>query len=86
MNENWYALIIASQYPVTVEQAFQILDKGKKIVGREKGYPKFTNKELQEMQMLKEGGKTYREIGEIFGLSAHATFCRLKKFKKKVTA
>ncbi|QXE19983.1 hypothetical protein B5S50_14765 [Clostridium sp. 001] len=86
MNENWYALIIASQFPVTVEQAFQILDRGKRIIGRKKKHVKLTVKDLMEMERLRNQGFTYRSIGEIFGMSMNATFRRLKAFRKKVKA
>lgn len=84
MNENWYALIIASQFPVTVEQAFQILDAGKRITGRKEKYVKLTNEDLLEMERLRVQGLTYRAIGEMYGMSMNATFRRLKTFRKKV--
>lgn len=84
MNENWYALIIASQFPVTVEQAFQILDSGKRITGRMKKHVKLTTKDLMEMEKLRAQGFTYQKIGEVFGMSMNATFRRLKAFREKV--
>lgn len=84
VNENWYALIIASQFPVTVEQAFKILDRGKNFTKRKDNYTKFTKEELQQMEKLKSKGYTYRQIGELYGISLHAAYDRIKRIKKEM--
>jgi hypothetical protein len=80
MEENWYALFIATQVPVTVEQAFAALHKSKRT--KKKRYvPNDT--ELFEMQKLRDEGMSYEKIGSMYGVSAEAIRMRLRKFRKK---
>ena len=81
LNENWYALIIASQFPVTVEQAFRILDRGKRITSKR---VKLTNEDLIKMERLRDEGFTYEKIGEMYGMTMNAVYTRLKRFRGKV--
>lgn len=83
MKENWYALLIATQLPVTVEQAFMKLHEGKKLKKR-RYIPDDT--ELSKMQNLRDEGMSYEKIGTIYGISGEAARMRLRKFKEKVKA
>lgn len=84
MNENWYALIIAIKFPVTVEQSFQILDKGSLIKNKGRKHLKLTDEELTVMVNLKDEGHTYKSIAEMYGMSWTAVSHRIKRFRKKV--
>ncbi|WP_368489285.1 hypothetical protein [Clostridium sp. BJN0013] len=79
MKENWYALLIASQRPVGVEQAFRMMNGDS--IGRKKKYSKFTQDDIEYMKNLKSEGYTYKQIGEVYGISEHAV--RLRIYRRK---
>lgn len=76
MDLNYCALYLAIIKNYTHEQAFEILENGK--LSRKK----VDLRTLQEMVQLRGRGLTYKQIGEIFGLRAHAVYKRLKKAQK----
>lgn len=79
MEENWYALMIAILLKQPPERSFQILFEGKKRVT---GPSAFTDEDTIDMIKLKEQGCTYREIGEMYGISEGATCKRMQYYKK----
>ncbi|ABS35858.1 hypothetical protein [Clostridium botulinum] len=82
MNENWCTLAIAVLYerPCTIEQAFELLDKGKFAKNRKK-----SKEDLEDMVKLKEF-LSLQEIAEIYG-SSESSICQIiNKFKNKKIA
>jgi DNA invertase Pin-like site-specific DNA recombinase len=80
VKENWYALLIASQRPVGVEQAFRIMNGDS--IGRKKKYSKFTQDDIECMESLKSEGYTYRQIGKVYGISRDAVRSRINRRKQ----
>lgn len=75
MDENWGSFCLAILTNCTVEQAF----------ARWEGINDYNNSITQDdvkdmMQMRKS--MTYRQIGEIYGISDSAVYKRLKRFKE----
>lgn len=82
MDENWCALFIAIQLPVTPERAFEILnnDKGKKSSNKW-----VTDKDVEDMKKLKKQGVTYPELAEMYGLNP-TLICRYVKGRWRANA
>lgn len=80
MKENWYALLIASQRPVSVEYALRMMNGNS--IGRKKKYSKFTQDDVEYMENLKSEGYTYRQIGEVYGISRDAVRSRINRRKQ----
>ena len=81
MQENYYALMVAifSKSYVTVEQAFSLIQTGKKI-----HVPEWEKVEMsKEMAALRDSGLTYQEIGDMYGLGKDDVFRRVKRAKMK---
>lgn len=85
MNENWYALIIAIKFPVTVEQSFRMLDTGKLIKRKGKEHVKLSDEDLLGIIRLRDKGFTYKSIGEMYGMSWTAVHHRIERFRKKAS-
>lgn len=82
MNENWCTLAIAVLYerPCTIEQAFELYNKGKFAKNRKK-----SKEDLEDMVKLKNF-LSLQEIAEIYG-SSESSICQIiNKFKKKKIA
>lgn len=80
MNENWCILAIAALYerPCTIEQAFELFDKGK--LTKNKRRPK---EDIEDMVKLKKKGLTFEEIADIY-CTDKGIVCRvINSFKKK---
>ena len=77
LKENYYALIICILRPVTIEQSFMMMD-GSVSTTKNKS---ITKDDVADMITLKETGLTYQAIGDMYGLSASATFLRIKRLK-----
>lgn len=80
MAENWYALLIAIKRSVTVEQAFDMFEKGK--LGKKNKL--ITDKDIEDMRAMKKQGFTYKEIGEIYCTTKDSVCHRLQYAKKKM--
>lgn len=81
MNENWYTLAIAVLYekPCTIEQAFELYNKGNVV----KKSPKSRSKEDIEDILKLRKSLSLQEIADIYCLSK-STVCRIiRKFKQK---
>ncbi len=77
MRENWYALFVAIEREVTVEQAFEIYAHGElknKLI---------TKDDERDMQQMKKQGMTYKDIGKIYGVTA-CTVCHRIKLKMEM--
>ena len=76
MEDGYLALFIAVVTDCSMEQAFQRLEHGGV-------YYKLQEMDIPEIIRLKEGGKTYKELGEIYGV--HYTYVQqqVKKYAKK---
>ena len=78
MNENYYALAVAIINGCTPEHAFEMLDTGHIT----KKYDK-DQSEAAEMAAIKAQGLTYKQIGEIFGISDQAAYRRIRRYKER---
>jgi len=79
MQDNWYALVIAILFNQPPETAFQILEDGT----RNLHYSKLTELDTLDMIKFREEGFTYKEIGEMYGISESAAHKRISYLKKK---
>ncbi|QHQ61373.1 hypothetical protein Ana3638_11810 [Anaerocolumna sedimenticola] len=74
MKENYYALLICILKPVTVEQSFMMMDGV---------FPKqnrsISKRDVKFMIIFKRQGMAYKEIGELFGISAGAVYNRIRR-------
>lgn len=73
MNENWCVFCIAVLKNLSPEQAFRCYEDNKDNRGT------YTAADVEDMKKLKQEGMTYKAIGEIYGISRHAIYNRLKK-------
>lgn len=81
MKENWYALCVAIMCNLTIEQAFDKLEnyRGKKS----RNYNcLITEEDTADMTIMRET-MTYRQIGQIYGLSEAAVYRRIRRFKEE---
>ncbi|HYF75289.1 MAG TPA: hypothetical protein VD757_01770 [Candidatus Nitrosocosmicus sp.] len=82
MEENYYALMVCIIKNCSPEQAFRYLENGKK--GRS-GKAE-TQQLIAEIKRLKDQGKTYREIGAMYNMTAGNIYRRLKGARDKEKA
>ncbi|MDI3534799.1 MAG: hypothetical protein PWQ82_1164 [Thermosediminibacterales bacterium] len=75
---NYYALMVAIFRKCTPEQAFELLENGK--LKR----MKLNNDDIAYMVELKKE-LTYKEIGEMYGLSPDAVHNRIRRFKRQIS-
>lgn len=80
MKENWYALCISILSNLEPDQAFELFYANKQRKQRQSN--SLTDADTQEMIRLRET-KTYKEIGEIFGITDKVVYARIKRFKSK---
>lgn len=90
MEDNWLALGIAILSPkfVTPEEAFDLLYIEQRTTRHKptKRLNKTINdKDIEDMMKLKfEQSYTYKEIADMYGLSADAVYGRIRRYKKKM--
>lgn len=78
MKENYYALLICILKPITIEQGFDLMDgKFSKVQNTA-----IHKDDIEDMIRMKLRGMTYRDIGELYGLSEQAVYRRIKRFKE----
>jgi len=77
LNENWYALCIAIILKTPPETSFQLLGVGKK---RSMSVLNFDD--TIDMINFKSEGLTYKQIGEMYGISESAACKRMSYYKK----
>lgn len=82
MNENWYVLAVAilTEKSRTVEQAFELYEKGKVRRGIKR--PK---EDIEDMLKLRNK-LTIRELAEIYGTSRGGISGLISKYKKRAAA
>jgi hypothetical protein len=74
LEENYYALAISILKGCTPEQAFELLENGR--IKRKKHS---SGNSVEEMIVLKSQGFTYKQIGEMFGMSNKAVYNRIRR-------
>ncbi|MDF2906816.1 MAG: hypothetical protein K0R34_2137 [Herbinix sp.] len=79
LKENYYALLICILRPdFTIDRSTEFMIDGR----LRKNLPK--GEGIDEMISMKQQGMTYKEIGEVFGLSKDAVHKRIQRFKEAV--
>lgn len=75
MKENWYVFLICILKPVTVEKAFDLFEGiSPKIINTA-----VTPDDVEDMIRLKREGLTYRELGDMYGMSKDAVHKRIQR-------
>lgn len=77
MEDNWYALAIAILKKCTVEQSFELFERGRMYKGRKK-----SKEDLEDMLKLRENLKS-KEVAQIYNISPSAISRLLKRAKKR---
>ena len=72
--DNWYVLCVAVFYEGTVEQVFEKYSTGKSL-------KKLTDEDIKDIKKLKKTC-TFKEISEIYYLSASDICHRLRRYKE----
>jgi hypothetical protein len=80
MKENYYTFLICILRPVTVEESLRMMGGIFPIIKSKK-----KNLNNQDMVDLRNKGMTFKEIGEIFGITETAAYMRVKRFTKEVS-
>jgi len=80
MDENWCALCLAIIKSFTPEQSFEVLNRKPGI--KQKHNKSITKLDVEQMIRYRKT-KTYKEIGEMFGLKDTAVYKRIKDYKAK---
>lgn len=80
MPENWYALFLAIVYPKQIgsEEALLILRSPSRKKPRRND---IDETQMRDMMRLKESGKTYDEIGKIYGLNRNTVGSRVRRYQ-----
>lgn len=76
MKENYYALMVAILKPCTPEQAFELMKNSS-------ARKKHINVNPEVLIFHKNDGMTYKEIGEMFGITDCAVYIIIKRYKQK---
>jgi hypothetical protein len=79
VNENYYALAVSILRKCTPEQAFELLNTGKKQKAKRGTYLDV----VPELRKYREQGLSYEAIGELYGMSKDWVYARLKRAKEK---
>ena len=74
MNEGYMALTVSILRNVTPEVAFKMLEGSK--------YRKWTANDVHEIEMMRQSGMTWREIGRVYGVTEQVA-CRMYYYHKK---
>ena len=74
MNEGYMALTVSILRNVTPEVAFKMLQGDK--------YRKWTANDVPEIEMMRQSGMTWREIGRNYGVTEQAA-CSMYYYQKK---
>ena len=87
MKENWYALVLCLCKEISVDKALikmEVEFKG----GHKQMNPrasKYSEKDAENILSLKNKGKSYREIGEILGITTDQAWGIARMYKQKAT-
>lgn len=74
---NYCAFAVAVCRDIDMDEAFDMVIKGKRSLYK-------PVEEVREMIRLREEGKTFKEIGQVFGLKADTVFMRIKRYNKRL--
>jgi hypothetical protein len=74
----WTALALCIMKPLTIEMAFEIISPY--LLVKRKDKRRF---EEQQMLELRRNGKTWPEIGAMFGCTYNAAYRRVKRFRER---
>lgn len=74
--DGYYALAVSIVKGVPVDAAIELLDSGHKTRKCKKN---ITSQDIEDMLKLKKT-MSYREIGELYGMSHHAVYRRIKRY------
>ena len=78
MNEGYMALTVCILRNVTPEVAFKML-QGKHYINR-----KWTAYDIEEIEIMRSNGMTWREIGNAYGVEAQVAYKMYYYHKKKI--
>lgn len=76
LKDNYIALAMSILTGWTADQCFTYLDTMRRPIQNRN----IAEKDIEHMVQLKQQGMTYRQIGEMFGLSSGAVFKRVKRY------
>ena len=76
MNEGYMALTVCILRNVTPEVAFKML-QGKRYINR-----KWTSYDIEEIEIMRDNGMTWREIGNTYSVEAQDV-CKMYNYHKK---
>ncbi len=89
MKENWFALLICINKEISIDKALtQMGLRGAVSRGRQE-HPrqsKYSTEFVNNVFVLKCEGKSYREIGDILGLTRNQAWGIIKMYGNKITA
>ena len=80
LKENFYALLLALYSPVylTPEKAFEYLEGGSRVPGRNSWKTHhLTDEDTADMIRMRET-MTYRAIAEVYGVDVHCVYSRIR--------
>lgn len=78
--QNWYALLICiADEEMSISEAITLMDLQ---VNRTRGNKTETYLNPEELLALYEGGKTYRQIANLFGVAQSTVINKIKQYKK----
>ncbi|MDD4528241.1 MAG: AsnC family protein [Candidatus Margulisbacteria bacterium] len=77
MEDNWYALVVAILLKVPPETSFKMLNEGSRKVSSA-----LNDNDTLDMLKYREDGITFKEIGEMYGISESAAYRRMKYYKE----
>ncbi len=80
MEENWCCLAISILCNCTPEQAEVIYEFGKNR--KQKPRVKLEQEDLEGMRKHREEGLTWKQVGDLFGLSESGAFKRFKRYEE----
>jgi hypothetical protein len=80
LKENYYALLICILKPITIETSFQMLNG----IFPKRNHTDVHKDDVKDMIRMRQQGITYREIGEVYGMSDEAIYRRIKRFKEAI--
>lgn len=73
MNENWCILLIAILKNTSVEQSFYLFNNTKAKTNKT-----ITSEDIEDMITLSQQGISYRDIGDMYGISRYSVCKRIK--------
>lgn len=90
MKENWFALFLCTQISISIDKAlicmgFSKNNEKKKGLHYNMRPSKYSEEYMQNIFRLRDEGKTYKQIGQLLGLSKCQVEGAVRMNKKKAT-